>query len=262
MTVMTSYPPGTFCWVDLATPDFVDAKSFYGELFGWSFDDRPAAPGVTYTLCRLGSYDVCGLHALDPEAQARHIPPHWASHISVTDADQMAAAAVAHGAALLGAVHDIQEAGRLAVIRDPTGGIVGLWQPREHIGATLVNEPGALCWNELQTHDPLRAEAFYTALFGWQASHSDAAGIPYTEFTHGERAAGGMLQIQPEWGLVPPHWLVYFAVADCDETAGLAAELGGSVCVEPREIPGVGRFCVLQDRQGAAFAVIRLLHPD
>jgi predicted enzyme related to lactoylglutathione lyase len=262
MTVMTSYPPGTFCWVDLATSDLIDARAFYAALFGWEFDDRPVMPGMTYTVCRHGNFELCALHELGPEALGKHIPSHWASHISVTDADRTATLAVELGATLLSPPHDVGDAGRLAVIRDPTGGIVGLWQPGKHVGATLVNEPGALCWNELQTHDTARAEAFYTRLFGWQASHSDAGEVRYTEFVNGEHAAGGMLQLQPEWGLIPPHWLAYFAVADCDEAAGLAAELGGSVCVEPRDIPGVGRFCVLQDRQGAAFAVIRLLHPD
>jgi predicted enzyme related to lactoylglutathione lyase len=259
---MSSYAPGAFCWVDLATPNPIDAKAFYAELFGWEFDDRPAGPGMTYTMCRLGNSDVCAIYEQDPAKRAQQIPPHWFSYISVADADQSSVSASALGGSVLMPAFDVTDAGRMSVIQDPTGAVAGLWQPRRHAGAGRVNEPGTFCWNELQTRECSKAEGFYTRLFGWGAKHSEASGIQYTEFSNGDRPNGGMLKLQPEWGDVPPHWAVYLAVDDCDESAGLAAELGGNLCVEPRDIPDVVRFCMIQDRQGATFAIISLLHPD
>ena len=146
-------------------------------------------------------------------------------------------------------------AGRMAIFQDPTGAFFCVWQAREHIGATIVNEPGAFCWNELATKDTSRAIEFYTKLFGWRANVQD---VQYTIFMNGENMAGGMLEMKPEWGDVPPNWMVYFAVDVCDASAEKAKDLGGQILNPPTDIPEVGRFSMLQDPQGAAFSIIKL----
>src|ERR687898_30331 len=146
----TRYEPGTFCWVGLATSDPAGAQAFYTSPFGWQAEDLPAGAAGTFTLLRRGGRDVAILYRQTPEARAAGAPPHWTSFISVEDAGATAARAnELGGAAVFREPFDVLEAGRVAAIRDPTGAMVSLWQPRSRIGATLVNDPGALCWNEL-----------------------------------------------------------------------------------------------------------------
>jgi predicted enzyme related to lactoylglutathione lyase len=150
----TRYEPGTFCWVGLATSDPGRAKAFYTGLFGWHAEDLEAGAAGAYTTLRHGGRDVATLYLQQPEARAAGAPPHWTSYISVEDAEATAAlAGELGGAAVFRAPFDVLDAGRVAAIRDPTGAIVSLWQPRALIGATLVNDVGALCWNELATTD-------------------------------------------------------------------------------------------------------------
>jgi len=150
---------------------------------------------------------------------------------------------------------DVMEAGRMAVLQDPTGAVICVWQAKSSIGARIVNEPGSLCWCELATSDTEKAGRFYSRLFGWTLKPSLEG---YTEFLQGGTAIGGMMAIDPAWGKVPPHWLSYFAVSDCDGTTAKVKELGGSARVPPKDIPNTGRFAILTDPQGAQFAVIRL----
>ena len=142
-------------------------------------------------------------------------------------------------------------AGRVAAIRDPTGAIVSLWQPRERIGATLVNEVGALCWNELVTADVERAKSFFGELLGWEYETDDSS---YASIVNAGRHNGGMrAQTERERG-TPPSWLPYFTVESADEAARQAEQLGGRTLLPKTEIH-IGRFAVIADRQGAAFAV-------
>ncbi len=151
------------------------------------------------------------------------------------------------------------ELGRMALFTDPTGAFLGIWQARDFAGAAAVNEPGSLSWNELDTRDPEAAKTFYSAVFGWEGRESDGE-VPYTQwFLPGrEDPVGGMLDMRgrvPDE--VPPHWNVYFAVADTDAAVSKAQELGGGVAMPPMDVP-VGRFALLSDPSGAHFSVIRL----
>jgi uncharacterized protein len=152
----------------------------------------------------------------------------------------------------------VMQAGKMAMFADPTGVRVALWEPAQHLGAQLANEPGAFTWNELQSRDPAAAKAFYGAVFGWGETTEDFGGTPYTQFMLAGKPVAGMLPINP---MVPPEvpgfWLVYFAVADTDATIAHAIELGGSVLMPAIDSP-VGRFGILNDADGAAFAVITL----
>jgi predicted enzyme related to lactoylglutathione lyase len=159
---------------------------------------------------------------------------------------------------------DVLELGRMAVFADPTGAVFGVWQPGTFAGAGLVNEPGAIAWNELNTRDLAGAEAFYGAVFGWefQTEEMGEAGS-YTTILLDGNPAGGILDMEerevPE--MVPPHWQVYFAVEDTDATVESAKGAGGGVMVEPVDIPA-GRFAILTDPHGASFGVIALSDGD
>jgi len=144
--------------------------------------------------------------------------------------------------------------GRMAILQDPTGAVLAVWQPGTHFGAQRVNEPGALSWCELATREPDVAGRFYSRLFEWELKATPG----YTEFLRGGTAVGGMYALGAGAADVPPNWMVYFQVSDCDGTSHSAQSLGGEVLVTPKDIPGVGRFAVLQDPQGAAFSIIRL----
>jgi hypothetical protein len=178
----------------------------------------------------------------------------------VDDADQTVAKVAANGGTVFMPPMDVMEAGRMSLFADPVGAVIGLWQPKEHTGAQLVNEPGALCWNELITTDLDGAKTFYKAVFGWDAEDQGPPGGPpaYTEWKIAGRSVGGMMRKSAEMPAeMPPNWGVYFAVSDTDATVARAQELGGSVLMGPTDIEP-GRFAVLADNVGAVFNVLRL----
>jgi len=255
MPMMDRYAPGTFCWADLGTPDATAAKQFYTALFGWTAEDRPMGPGAFYTMLTLDGRAVAALYPQDPAPAGAS--PHWLSYISVASANDAARRAKELGGTVLMDAFDVLDVGRMALVQDGPGAVVALWQPRRHAGAGVVGETSAMCWNELATTDPGRAEAFYTGMFGWSAASRTMGSTRYTTFTQDGVSRGGMLAIDPSCP-VPPHWLVYFAVSDCDGQAALVQSLGGAVRVPPSDVPEVGRLAVVADPQGATFAVIQL----
>jgi uncharacterized protein len=250
----TRYEPGTFCWVGLATSDPGRAKAFYTGLFGWHAEDLEAGAAGAYTPLRHGGRDVATLYLQQPEARAAGAPPHWTSYISVEDAEATAAlAGELGGAAVFRAPFDVLDAGRVAAIRDPTGAIVSLWQPRALIGATLVNDVGALCWNELATTDVERAKSFFGELLGWQYETDDSG---YVSIINAGRRNGGMReQTERERG-TPPSWLPYFSVESGDEAARQAEQLDGHTLLPKTEIH-IGRFAVIADRHGRRVRGVR-----
>lgn len=252
------YKPGTFCWVELATTDSTAAKNFYTQLFGWDYEDYPMGPDGVYTMLQLDGKEAGALFELMPDMKAMGIPPHWLSYVSVTNVDESAAKAKAEGATFLKEPFDVMTVGRMAVVQDPTGAVFALWQAKDHKGAGIYNVPNSFCWNELGTNDTQKAGEFYSNLFGWSRDTQNFGPMEYTMFKNGDRGAGGMYKITPEMGSIPPHWLVYFAVDDCDAKVQKATELGASVMKPADDIPDVGRFAILTDPQGAAFAIIKL----
>lgn len=136
---------------------------------------------------------------------------------------------------------DVFDAGKMAAIIDPTGAIFSVWQPMKHIGAKVVNEHGALVWNELATNDTEKAKEFYTELFGWTTQEMDMGPMVYTIFLNGDRPNGGMVEMPKECGEMPPVWSVYFRVNDCDAIVEDALSLGGEVFNPAQDLPEVGR---------------------
>jgi predicted enzyme related to lactoylglutathione lyase len=249
------HAPGSFCWIELVTTDGPGAKKFYMDLFGWDATDSPIGPDMVYTIYKINGKDVAA--SFQKTEQMKDVPNHWGSYISVESADETAAKAKSLGGTVVQEPSDVMEHGRQAVIADPTGAHFCLWQPKQHKGVGVKNENNSLCWNELLTTDTERAKAFYTKLFGWK-SKTDGGETPYTEWINGEDHIGGMMQIQPFMGPIPPNWGIYIAVDDCDAKVAQATALGARPYVPPTDIPNVGRFAVLADPQGAVFNIIKL----
>jgi uncharacterized protein len=248
----TRYAPGTFCWVGLATSDPVGAKAFYASLFGWQAEDLPAGAAGTFTTLRHRGKDVAILYRQTAEARAAAAPPHWTSYISVEDADATAAQAnELGGAAVFREPFDVLDAGRVAAIRDPTGTIVSLWQPRSRVGAALVNDVGAWCWNELATTKLERAKPFFAELLGWEYETDDRG---YTTITNAGALNGGIREQTDQERGVEPNWLPYFTVENADHAAHEAERAHGRQLAPTIELK-IGRFTVIADPQGAAFAV-------
>ena len=251
------YKPGTFCWVDLATTDPAGAKAFYGELFGWEVEDMPAGEGATYTMARLDGDYVCGLYKMDAARREQGVAPHWFSYVSVESADAAVSRARELGGTVYGEAFDVLDSGRMAVIGDPTGATLGVWQPLGHIGAGRVNDPGCFSWNELQSREPEAAAAFYAELFGWEIEpQKDEGKLAYVLIRNAGRTNGGILPIAERHGDAPSFWLTYFTVPSADDAAEKVRELGGEVLAGPLDL-GAGRITVVSDLQGAAFALFK-----
>jgi uncharacterized protein len=242
-----SYAPGTFCWADLGTTDAAAAQEFYVGLFGWEAEPLPAGEGGVYVMFRLGGHDVAALYEMG-DAERNQLSAHWSSYVSVEDVAAIAARAGELDATILAEPFDVMDSGRMAVLRDPTGAHLHLWQPGRHNGAGRVNEAGCMVWNELATPDVERAAAFYRELLGWEAE-ADATG--YATIRMGDGINGG---IRPLRDGEPPHWLLYFNVASVEAAAERVRESGGKVLAGPADVT-VGRIAVIRDPQGATLAL-------
>jgi uncharacterized protein len=267
------YMPGVPCWVDTSQPDPQAAVAFYSGLFGWDFEDAmPPGSAGKYFIARLRGGDVAAVSS-QPESG----PPAavWNTYVWVESADEAAAKVLANGGRVLMDPFDIMDAGRMAVFADPEGAAFCVWQAKDHKGAQIVNEPGSVNFNGLNTRDPDGAKSFYGAVFGWQplglGGGAEMWRLPgYGNFL--EQNDPGLRERMASTGApegfedvvatlnpigedqpgVPPHWSVTFAVDDADATAAKAAELGGQVVVPPLDAPWV-RMTVIADPQGATF---------
>jgi len=256
MSERTSYAPGTPCWVDLATPDLDAAESFYRELFGWEIPELPnSAEMGGYRRAKKNGRDVAGAMPLMQEGQ----PPAWSTYVSVDDADAIGRAVQENGGTMVAEPMAVANYGRLAIFTDPEGAFFGIWEPADFAGAELVNEPGAFSWNELETRDPERAKEFYGRVFGWEFDREDApGGMPYNVARVGDNRVAGMADISGRMpDEVPAHWLTYFSVEDAEAAIEKVQSGGGAVQFGPIDIP-VGRFAMVTDPRGAAFAMVRL----
>ena len=255
MPEFTSYAHGTPCWVDVTSPKLDQTIEFYKSLFGWEAerDPRPEAGG--YTMFTLDDKYV----AAGSPPQQEGMPSYWTTYIGSDDVDDSAGKIRDAGGTVLMDPFDVFDSGRMTVAVDPTGATFGVWQAKEHIGAQLANEPGTLMWNQCQTPDPGRATAFYTAVFGYEVDEIDMGGEqPFRVLKVGGKGIAGVRE--PTAG-EPPHWSVTFAVDDADATVARTKELGGTVLMEPIDLPDIGRLAVLQDPVGAAFQVMKSAPP-
>jgi uncharacterized protein len=253
---VTSYRAGTPSWVDVSSTNLSATVEFLKELFGWNATDMGEQAGH-YTLFDQGGKSVA---AAGPKMPGDTSPPAWMTYVSVDNADDTVARAKAAGGSVIVEPMDVFDAGRMAILADPSGGVFAIWQPGRTIGAELVNEPNSLSWNELTVREPDEVLPFYSQLFGWTVVEHDDP-VAYRELHLDGKPIGGCMQMNENFppGL-PTHWMVYFSVADCDATVERAKSLGGTVHVEPMDIP-VGRMALIGDPGGAVCAVIKLERP-
>jgi len=256
MPERTSYEAGTPSWVEFSSPDLDASVAFYGGLFGWEVPESENAEQTGgYRLAMKGGQPAAGMMPQMQEGQ----PTAWTTYVSVGDASATAAAVTDAGGTVLAEPMEVMDLGTMAVFADPTGAVFGVWQPGSFHGAGVVNEPGAIAWNELNTRDRAGAKEFYGAVFGWDFQDMEEGEGGYSMITLGDRSVGGIFDMA-ERGVpegIPAHWQVYFGVGDADATIEAAKAAGGGAMMGPVDIP-FGRFAILTDPHGASFAVIAL----
>jgi predicted enzyme related to lactoylglutathione lyase len=265
------YIPGVPCWIDTSQPDPAATLPFYQGLFGWVFEDvMPEGSPGSYFMGRLRGGDVAAVGSVPEGAPSEAI---WNTYVAVDSADKAAAQAREAGGQAM-EPFDVMDAGRMAVVTDPEGATFCVWEAKDHAGARIVNEHGALNFNDLATRDPERAAAFYGAVFGWQIL-SLPSGIMWALPGYGDHleesspgirvqmeqmgAPDGFIDvvaavspIADDDSATPAHWSVTLGVDDVDATAAKAKELGGQVVSEPTDAPWT-RTAVIDDPQGARF---------
>lgn len=252
--VTTPYPPGTPCWVDLMAPDQQAAIDFYSDLFQWQGEKGPAEFGG-YAILTRNDKPVAGIGAAVPMGDQPAPPTVWTTYLASTDADATARKITEAGGTLMFPVMDVGTVGRMLIATDPTGAVFGVWQPLDFFGAQLVNEPGTVIWNELNTADPTAASAFYPAAVGVSVAPMEGMDGYFALNVDG-RTVGGLQGLASHPPGTPSHWATYFAVDDVNSTVDAAVRAGGSLLVPAFDSP-VGRMAAVADPQGGAFWVMQ-----
>ena len=265
MPARKDFAPGEFCWIDLTAHDMASARDWYGQLFGWSYHDMPTSGGgPPYTFCMKDGAVAAGMGEMNEPMKAQGIPPMWNSYVASVDCAATEAGVKRLGGTVTVPTMEVPGHGKLAFFLDPEGASFAAWQDLSTDSpGILVQDHGSLSWNELMTRDPSKAREFYGALFGWDFADMPMDGVDYTVIKHkgGDRkeqdGGGFMPMTDRKFDGIPAHWMVYFAVDDCDATTAKVQGSGGSLMVPPTDIP-VGKFSVVADPQGAGFSLITL----
>ncbi len=261
MFTVSKYPHGTFSWADCMTSDAAAGVQFYAELMGWDINEIPMGEGMgSYYMFQQEGRNVAALSGMMPDMEG--VPPVWNSYITVDDVDALEPRIAELGGKVVAGPFDVFDSGRMLTLQGPDEAHVSLWQPRNHIGAELVNTPGAPCWNELYTKDPAVSTAFYGALLGWTFMQ-DPNTPAYQMILNNGRMNGGILTMDADMSSwMPPVWMPYFSVADIDAAAERVTALGGNVQIGPLPAGEVGQFVLFSDPQGAHCYVIQLAQPE
>lgn len=255
MVTKSNYAHGEFSWVDLVTHDIAAAGAFYSEVFGWSVSKQDTQGGPPYVQFEIEGDPVAGLGEMSAEMKSHGVPPMWNSYVNVDDIKAITGKAVELGAIITVPVMQVTDVGWLSFIMDPGGASVAFWQQGSHCGAARTQEPGTCCWNELATKDVEKSREFYGALLGWEFAEYPGTPSKYYVAKVDGNDVGGLMQMTEEWGEIPSHWGVYFAVEDVDAAVARVNNGGGVARVEPFDTD-VGRIAVLGDPQGATFSLL------
>src|SRR5437879_1067960 len=225
------------------------------KLFGWDIHEFTMAPNDFFTF-KMDGCDVAAAYTLPAEQRSQSVPAHWNLYVAVENADAAAGRAAKLGAKVLAAPFDVFDAGRVAVLQDPTGAVFSAWQAKRYIGFGIKGVPGAFCVADLSTPDQEAASRFYEQLFGWRIEEADEnpAHNYYHLFNHNE-FIGGILPPAFRDPAAPPYWQIYLQVSDCDAIAQKAKSLGAKLYMPPMKIEDIGRMAVMADPQSAAFAI-------
>ncbi|GAA3723192.1 VOC family protein [Streptomyces tremellae] len=251
--VTDPYQPGTPCWIDLVVPDQQAALDFYRDLFGWQGEVGPEEYGG-YSVCTQRGRPVAGIMRAMSGGGEPPPPPTWTTYFASADIGSTESRVVDEGGALLVPPMQVGELGWMMVGADPQGAVFGLWQAEGFPGAGIVNEHGALIWNQLITTDIQGAGEFYRAL---GLTCEPMPGMPgFTGFQVKGRVIGGVQDMHNMPEGTPPHWLVHFAVDDVDSTVDAVVRAGGTLRVPAFDLDKVGRLAVVEDPQHALFALV------
>ena len=246
-------PIGAPCWVDVLSPDPHATVEFYTRLFGWSAEKPSEAHGGYVNFVKDGAR-IAG--CIGPQ-QGENVLGSWTVYLAVADAKATVDESVARGAHVIAPAADVDDLGTMAVITDPGGAAIGLWQPGTHPGFRERGEDATPRWFELWTRDYERTVAFYRDVFGW--STQEMGGLPdfhYTIATHGDDRLAGIMDASAFLGDgIPSHWSVYFGVADADAAAETIRALGGSILRDPEDTP-YGRLATATDSTGVTFKLM------
>jgi predicted enzyme related to lactoylglutathione lyase len=239
----------------MQTPDLDRAKRFYGELLGWSFTGGDDSTIQFYTTAQIRGRRVAGISRLPSQTRDR---PAWTVYLATEDADDTTRRIKDAGGTVLMPPMNVMEHGRTAHVTDPAGANFGIWQSKERRGAQVIDEPGAMAWHEIYTHDLTKARDFYARVFGLEQRRLDSPSLEYWTLHKGAKIAFGVMQMTSSMPAdLPAHWNTYFAVADADAAAKKVTALGGTVVAPPFDSP-YGRMSAVMDPSGAAFCVIKL----
>lgn len=261
------YQHGLFSWADVSAPDPAAASAFYAALFDWEAKDEQMPDGsFMYTMFSMGGKAAAGLGQQPTEMAAQGIPPMWNAYVTVDNVDDTIAKWTAAGGTVMMPAMDVMTSGRMAFVVDPEGAYVGLWQAGDHLGAGVFHKPGAMNWNELNTRNAAGAREFYGKALGWTFEEFPGSDPTYWLITMPDKKQGdplsedayngGILTMDENFPeSIPPHWGVYFGVADTEATAAKVTELGGSIVVPAMDTPA-GRISVVSDPQGGTFSII------
>lgn len=256
MTVSASpWPAGVPGWAEITVTELGPTQRFYGGLLGWQL--RIGGPETGgYVTATVDGHVVAGLRvAAAPQ------PAGWCVYLATDDVTQSVADAVAAGATVVSGPMSVLDLGRAAVLADPTGAVVGLWESGTHTGWELTDAPGAFVWAEQMSNDPVAARRFYTDLFGYEQQDMSAPDFTYTSLAVGGAPAAGIGGYGPGAGDGAAAWTWYVAVEDADAIAPHVAELGGEVVSGPEDTP-YGRMLLVRGPAGEVVALIQQVPDD
>lgn len=246
-------PAGAPCWIDLLTSAPDKVRRFYGELFGWTSEEAGPEYGGYINFFKDG-LPVAGGVKNDDQSGA---PDGWTIYLATDDIKATVDAAADNGGQVLMPPMDVMDLGRMAIITDPGGAVVGAWEPGRHKGFGIYGEPGTPSWFELHAREYDLTVAFYRVVFGWETHvMSDTPEFRYTTLGEGEDQLAGIMDASaflPEGA--PAHWYVYFGVEDTDSALARIGFLGGRV-VTPAEDTPYGRIATAADPTGAQFKLV------
>lgn len=248
---MAVSPEGAPCWADAMFDDIEGAKSFYGDVLGWTFGETSSEFG-DYTQAYADGKAVA---AVVPPMPGQEGTSQWCLYFAARDAAATAARIRDNGGELLMEPMQVGDFGTMCLARDPGGVVFGLWQAGTHEGFEAMAEPGAYCWAEVFTREPEKSDAFFPAVFSYRSKQLEDE-MDFRIYDLGERSVLGRMRMTDDFPPeVPPYINVYFTVADCDEAVARATERGGVLRFGPMDTP-FGRFAAISDPQGANFSVI------
>jgi predicted enzyme related to lactoylglutathione lyase len=247
-------------WTDLATSDAAAAREFYGKVFGWDIEVNPDPQYGGYALAKVGGKDVAGI---GPK-QMDEAPTAWTVYIGTQDAEDTVKKAQAAGGNVIVPTMAVGDQGKMAIIQDPSGAMIGVWQSQNMTGAQLIDKPNSMGWAELNSRGVDKAKPFYAKLFSWGEKKTPPQGEnpEYTEFQAGGQSIAGAMEMNPMVPAeVPSYWMVYFNVDNVDKAFKKVTDAGGKEMLAPQAMPG-GRFAIVSDPQGASFGLLKMEEPS